>query len=132
MKLTTVKQVQAEKEFNLQAIRSEIKRRRHDLAMKEFKPKSYNEYIELMKANKVEVIPCINKAGKLQGFRFEFDGYNLKGSEVHRSMSIGNIGKQMSAGIGVENFARNNAQLLIANKVVNLSTNLLGKILERV
>ncbi|MGB7786932.1 MAG: relaxase/mobilization nuclease domain-containing protein [Salinimicrobium sp.] len=129
MKLTTVKQVQAEKEFNLQAIRSEIKRR-HDLAMKEFKPKSYNEYIELMKANKVEVIPCINKAGKLQGFRFEFDGYNLKGSEVHRSMSIGNIGKQMSAGIGVENFARNNAQLLIANKVVNLSTNLLGKILK--
>src|SRR5690606_835361 len=94
MKLTTVKQVQMEKEFNLKDIRSEIKRR-HDVVMKQHHPKSFNQYIELMKANKVEIIPCINKAGKLQGFRFEFDGYNLKGSEVHRSMSIGNIGKQM-------------------------------------
>src|SRR5690606_32279686 len=37
MKLTTVKQVQAEREFNLRDIRSEIKRR-HDLTMKQFQP----------------------------------------------------------------------------------------------
>src|SRR5690606_34178767 len=67
MKLTTVKQVQVEKEINLKDIRSEIKRR-HDMVMKDHRPNTYNQYIELMKANKVEVIPCINKAGKLQGF----------------------------------------------------------------
>ena len=129
MKLTTVKQIQAEKEFNLQAIRSEIKRR-HDVTMSQFKPKSYNQYIEVMKTNKVEVIPCINKAGKLQGFRFEFDGYNLKGSEVDRSMSIGNIGKQMSASIGVETFIKNNANIVMVDKAVQLSTKLVGNILK--
>jgi len=130
MKLTTVKHVQMEKEFNLRDIRSEIKRR-HDLVMKDHKPKSYNEYIELMKANKVEVIPCINKAGKLQGFRFEFDGYNLKGSEVHRSMSIGNIGKEMAASIGLKAFVRNNSNIIIGDKVVRLSTNLAMNILKQ-
>lgn len=75
MKLTTVRQVQIEREFNLKDIRAEIKRR-HDLVMKEFKPKTYEQYIDYMKAQKVEVIPCINKANRLQGFRFEFDGYN--------------------------------------------------------
>src|SRR5690606_37899348 len=39
MKLTTVKHIQIEKEFNLKDIRSEIKRR-HDLVMKDHKPKS--------------------------------------------------------------------------------------------
>ncbi len=130
MKLTTVKQVQVEKEINLKDIRSEIKRR-HDLVMKDHRPKTYNQYIELMKANKVEVIPCINKAGKLQGFRFEFDGYNLKGSEVHRSMSIGNIGKQMATTIGVKAFVRNNSNIIMGDKVVRLSTNLAMNILKQ-
>src|SRR5690606_34080703 len=130
MNLTTVKQVQMEKEFNLKDIRSEIKRR-HDLIMKDHKPKSYNQYIELMKANKVEVIPCINKANKLQGFRFQFDGYNLKGSEVHRSMSIGNIGKQMAATIGVKAFVRNNSHIIMGDKVVRLTTNLAMNILKQ-
>jgi hypothetical protein len=129
MKLTTIKQVQIEKEINTQDIRSEI-RRRHDLVMKQHKPQTYKQYIELMKANKVEVIPCINKAGKLQGFRFEFDGYNLKGSEVHRSMSIGNIGKQMASSMGVQKFVKNNMKLVVANKTVRLSTNLAMNILK--
>jgi len=129
MNLTTVKHVQMEKEFYLKDIRSEIKRR-HDLVMKDHRPQSYNQYIELMKANKVEVIPCINKANKLQGFRFQFDGYNLKGSEVHRSMSIGNIGKQMATSIGVKNFVKNNSELIIMNKTVRLSTNLALNILK--
>ncbi len=129
MKLTTVKQVQVEKEFNLKDIRSEIKRR-HDLVMKDHHPKTYNLYIEFMKANKVEVIPCINKAGKLQGFRFEFDGYNLKGSEIHRSMSIGNIGKQMASSISVQKFVKTNMELVMVNKTVRLSTNLAMNILK--
>ncbi len=129
MKLTTVKQVQMEKEFNLKDIRAEIKRR-HDLTMKHYNPKSFNEYIELMKANKIEVIPCINKAGKLQGFRFEFDGYNLKGSAIDRSMSIGNIGKQMAATVGMERFTKNNMQFLMMDKTVKLPTKLLMNILK--
>ena len=130
MNITTVKQVQVEKEINLKDIRSEIKRR-HDLVMKDHRPKTYNQYIDLMKANKVEVIPCINKAEKLQGFRFEFDGYNLKGSEVHRSMSIGNIGKQMAESIGVKAFVRNNSHIIMGDKVVRLSTNLAMNILKQ-
>ena len=129
MKLTTVKQMQVEREFNLRDIRSEIKRR-HDVVMKEHHPKSYNQYIDLMKANKVEVIPCINKAGKLQGFRFEFDRHNFKGSEVDRMMSIGNIGKQMAATVGVEKFMRNNTKILLVDKTVQLSTKLAMNILK--
>ncbi|MAM19178.1 MAG: relaxase/mobilization nuclease domain-containing protein [Christiangramia sp.] len=93
-KLTTVKDVQEERLINLKDIRSEIKRR-HDIALRVFKPDDLIKYMEAMKANGVMVIPCINKAEKLQGFRFEFDKYNLKGSEVHRNMSLGNIVKQI-------------------------------------
>ena len=92
MGLTTVKQVQFEKEFNLREIRSEIKRR-HDLTMKQFKPRSFDDYVKTMQVNGVKVIPTINNQNKLQGFRFEFNGHNLKGSEIHRNMSVGNIGK---------------------------------------
>ena len=129
MKLTTVKQVQAEREFNLRDIRSEIKRR-HDLTMKQFQPKTFKEYIEVMKISKIEVIPSINKANKLQGFRFQFDGYNLKGSEVHKSMSIGNIGKQMAATVGPEKFVKNNVQFIMMDKSVRLPTKLALSILK--
>ncbi|QED36712.1 mobilization protein [Antarcticibacterium arcticum] len=129
MQLTTVKQLQVEKEFNLRDIRSEIKRR-HDITMKQFQPKTFKEYIEVMKISKIEVIPCINKANKLQGFRFRFDGFNLKGSEIHRSMSIGNIGKQMAATVGVKNFIKNNTELFMLNKAVSLPTKLAANILK--
>ncbi|WP_227009130.1 relaxase/mobilization nuclease domain-containing protein [Christiangramia fulva] len=93
-KLETVKEVQMEKLINLKDIRAEIKRR-HDIALKSFRPNTFERYQEAMHCNGVRVIPCINKAEKLQGFRFEFDKYNLKGSEIHRSMSMGNIAKQL-------------------------------------
>ena len=93
--LTTVKQVQFEKEFQQREIRQEIKRR-HDLVMKQFEPKNFDDYIKAMAANKVKVIPSINKQDKLQGFRFEFQGHNLKGSSVHRNMSLANIGKEIN------------------------------------
>ena len=118
--LTTVKQVQWEQNFNLREIRSEIKRR-HDLTMKQFRPISFKEYMEGMKANGVKVIPCINKANKLQGFRFQFDNYNLKGSAIHRSMSGGNIGKELAATAGVSRFLQQNMQMNLLGKVVELS-----------
>ena len=115
--LTTVRQLQVEKEFNLKDIRAEIKRR-HDITLNYFKPRSFADYIKAMETNKVKVIPCINKVNNLQGFRFEFDGHNLKGSEIHRSMSGGNIGKAIAAQVGVKPFLRDNAQLNIAKQVI--------------
>lgn len=127
MGLTTVKQIQFEKEFNLKEIRTEIKRR-HDLTMKQFKPKSFDDYMKSMQANGVKVIPTINNQNKLQGFRFEFDGHNLKGSEVHRNMSLGNIGKQMSGIPGANILKENNVSVKLAGKVVDLTPNLALKI----
>ncbi|MFI1770201.1 relaxase/mobilization nuclease domain-containing protein, partial [Thalassobellus citreus] len=127
MGLTTVKQIQFEKEFNLKEIRTEIKRR-HDLTMKQFKPKSFDDYIKSMQANGVKVIPTINNQNKLQGFRFEFDGHNLKGSEVHRNMSLGNIGKQMSGINGASILKENNVSIKLAGKVVDLTPSLALKI----
>lgn len=127
MGLTTVNQIQFEKEFNLKEIRTEIKRR-HDLTMKQFKPKSFDEYVKFMETNGVKVIPSINNQNKLQGFRFELDGHNLKGSEVHRNMSIGNIGKQM-AGIEGAKFQKNNNVIIkLGDKIVDLTPNLALKI----
>lgn len=127
MGLTTVKQVQFEKEFNLKDLRAEIKRR-HDLSIKQFKPKSFDDYIKAMETNGVKVIPTINKQNNLQGFRFEFDGHNLKGSEVHRNMSIGNIGKQMGSIENIKNLKQNAVGVKLAGKVVNLTPNLTLKL----
>jgi len=127
MGLTTVKQVQFEKEFNLREIRSEIKRR-HDLTMKQFQPKSFDDYVKTMQVNGVKVIPTINNQNKLQGFRFEFDGHNLKGSEVHRNMSLGNIGKQMSGMNEARILKGNKVSINLAGKVVDLTPNLALKI----
>ncbi|MFD0834804.1 relaxase/mobilization nuclease domain-containing protein [Mariniflexile aquimaris] len=127
MGLTTVKQVQFEKEFNLREIRTEIKRR-HDLTMKQFQPKSFDDYVKSMQVNGVKVIPTINNQNKLQGFRFEFDGQNLKGSEVHRNMSLGNIGKQISGIQGARILKENNVSIKLAGKVVDLTPNLALKI----
>ena len=129
--LTTVRQLQVEKEFNLKYIRAEIKRR-HDIAIKHFRPRSFADYIKAMETNKVKVIPCINKAHKLQGFRFQFDGHNLKGSEIHRSMSGGNIGKAIAAQVGVKPFLRDNEQLNFAGKAVQLSNRLALNIAKQV
>jgi hypothetical protein len=127
MGLTTVKEVQLEREVNLQEIRKEIKRR-HDLSMKQFSPKSFEQYTSAMETNGVKVIPTINNQNKLQGFRFEFDGYNLKGSSVHRDMSVGNIGKQI-AGMPETTLTKSNAQSVsIAGKVLDLSPKVALKI----
>ena len=131
MQLTTVKQVQWEKQHNLSAIRSEIKRR-HDLTMQQFKPRTFQDYIKGMETNGVKVIPSINKANKLQGFRFEFDKYNLKGSEVHRSMTGGNIGKSLASEKSMSSFLKENTQIKLAGKTVELSTGMAKAIAKQV
>jgi len=86
MGLTTVREVQLERMEQLRNIRQEIKQV-HEKVMNEQRPKDLDNYIKLMKEKNVVVIPSINKSNQLQGFRFQYKGHNLKGSEVHRSMS---------------------------------------------
>lgn len=131
MQLTTVKQVQWEKEHKLAPIRAEIKRR-HELTFRQFRPRTFKAYIKGMETNGVKVIPSINKSNKLQGFRFEFDKYNLKGSEIQRSMSGGNIGKRLSAEQGISIFLKKNTELKLANKTVELSTGIIKTIAKSI
>lgn len=124
MQLKTVSQVQFEKEFILKELRQEVQRR-HNLTLKQFKPKSFEQYIDAMARNGVKVIPSINKANKLQGFRFEYNGQNLKGSEINRTMTGSNIGKEIAQNTGVEKFIKQSKNLNLMGKTVEMSTNML-------
>lgn len=124
MQLTTVKQVQFEKEFNLKEIRIEMKKI-HEVTLSQIKPKSFQQYMDAMASNGVKVIPSINKANKLQGFRFELNGHNLKGSEVHRSMTGTKIGKEIAQNTGVEKFIKQSKNINLVGKSIELSTNML-------
>lgn len=88
--LQTVKQVQALKLENLKDIRKYIKQK-HDASFKLFHPKDYTTYIKKMKQFDITVKPVISKSKQLQGFRYQFKNANLKGSEVHRSLSINKL-----------------------------------------
>jgi hypothetical protein len=129
--LTTVKQVQFEKDFQLRETRKEIKRR-HDLTIKQFQPKNFDDYIKGMATNKVKVIPSINKQEKLQGFRFEFQGHNLKGSSVHRKMSLANIGREINKNSYTPFIKPKTNAVSLLGKTVNLSPNMALKITKTV
>jgi hypothetical protein len=81
--LTRAKIVEQLNKENLKEIKKEILRR-SEIALSH-KAKDLKDYIELMKANKIAVIPTINKQGNMQGLRLEFQGHNFKASEIHRS-----------------------------------------------
>ncbi len=127
MGLTTVKEVQMEKELDSIHVRLEIKNI-HLRVMENERPKTLDDYMKVMKAQSVEVIPSINKANKLQGFRFGYHGYNFKASEVHRSISGGKIIGQITQnkGIGKTIAAGKSVQLL--GKTLKMSTNLASSI----
>lgn len=131
MGLTTVKEVQLEKEMDTLRIRLEIKNI-HQKVMENERPKNLDDYMKVMKSQNVEVIPSINKANKLQGFRFEYKGQNFKASEVHRSMSGGRIMAQLSQNIGITKplEAGKSAQLL--GKTLELSANLATSIAKNI
>jgi len=123
MGLTTVKEVQEKKLNQIQNIRTEIKKI-HEKVIWEIKPKDFDQYIKVMKDYNVKVIPSINKQNRLQGFRFEYGGQNLKGSEVHRSMSINKIAKQIGFDKDVVRKITNDNTLKFLGKTVNVSPNL--------
>ncbi len=131
MELTTVKEVQKEKLLEIKTIRQEIKKL-HEKVMDKYQPENFDKYIKLMQQNNVEVIPSINKTNKLQGFRFEYKGHNLKGSEVHRSMSINKIAIDISKNNtkGLELGVDNTIKLL--GKTTALNPDLATKIIEKI
>jgi hypothetical protein len=131
MGLTTVKEVQMEKELDSIKIRLEIKNIHQNVLQNE-RPKTLDNYMKAMKEQNVEVIPSINKANKLQGFRFECKGQNFKASEVHRSMSGGKIMAQLSQNTGIIKplEVRKSAQLL--GKTLELSSNLATSIAKNI
>jgi len=138
MGLTTVKEVQQEKNITLQPIRLEIKNI-HQKVMENERPKNLGDYIKAMKQQNVQVIPSINKANKLQGFRLDYKGYNLKASEVHRSMSGGRIIGQLAQNRGVGNqlkpidtvkFLGKTTELTV-NFEASIAKNLIKKVIKR-
>lgn len=126
LRLTRVREVQQEKlrELNWQRL---VIQKHHQQVM-ETRPKSLDEYINKMKACKVKVIPSINKSNQLQGFRFEYKGANLKGSEVHRSMSGSKLIAEISQNNSYSRIKEVPQTLKLLNNTVQLSTNMASKI----
>lgn len=123
MGLTTVREVQQEKLNEVKNVRQEIKQI-HEKVITEMKPRDFDQYIKYMKQNNVEVIPSINKSNQLQGFRFEYKGHNLKGSEVHRSTSMGRIAEQIGFDKTVVQKMAKDTTINLLGKTVGLSPNL--------
>ncbi|WP_232233202.1 MULTISPECIES: relaxase/mobilization nuclease domain-containing protein [Arenibacter] len=130
MGLTTVREVQQEKLNEIKNVRQEIKQI-HEKIISEMRPQDFNQYIKYMKQNDVKVIPSISKSNQLRGFRFEYMGQNLKGSEVHRSMSMGRIAERIGFDKYVaQKLAKENTVAMLG-KTVGLSPNLAATITKR-
>ena len=84
-----------------------------------------------MKQNDVKVIPSINKAGKLQGFRFEYEGHNLKGSEVHRSMAGGRLAVGMADNAQKGFLLKQGTAVKLMGKATDLGANIALKLAKR-
>lgn len=115
------------KEFN-KAMHKDLKNQileKHKIVL-QHKPKDFSAYKDLMKSRGVTIHPTINKANRLQGFRVGFQGVNLKASEIHRSMSLNEIGVSKSVTIGKalkgsEMILNGNPALKIAIKAIRKS-----------
>lgn len=130
MQLTTVKQVQMEREFNTLELRNEIKRR-HELTLKYQKPENFQQYMEGMKTNGVEVKPSINRQGQLQGFRFEIQGHSFKGSEINRNMSMAGIGRELTRYNTPRKIVSPNNTIKLLDKVVPVPEKLLVSMVKK-
>ncbi|WP_423998100.1 relaxase/mobilization nuclease domain-containing protein [Maribacter sp. IgM3_T14_3] len=131
MGLTTVKEVQLEKELGTTKVRFQIKNI-HQKVMETERPKTLDSYIKAMQERNVEVIPSINKGNKLQGFRFQYQGHNFKASEVHRSMSGGRIMAQLSQNNGITKPIKLGKTINLLGKTMEMSTNLVTSIAKNI
>lgn len=88
--LTRAKVVQAYNQEMSKDLRGQILDKHK--AILQHRPRNFQDYKDLMKSSGVDVVPTINKAEKLQGFRLEFEGQSFKASEIHRSMTLSKMG----------------------------------------
>lgn len=123
LEMTTVREVQQQKLDRDKQIRAEI-RQMHEKVIAEMKPKDFDQYIKNMKQQQVEVIPSINRQNQLQGFRFEYKGQNMKGSEVHRSMSMGRIAQRIEFDKALTQRITKENTLNLLGKTVSVAPNL--------
>ncbi|WP_350289218.1 relaxase/mobilization nuclease domain-containing protein [uncultured Croceitalea sp.] len=130
MGLTTARDFQHQRLDKVKQIRNEIKRI-HEEVIRSERPKSLDVYIKLMEEKGIKVIPSINRQQKLQGFRFEFKGQNLKGSEVHRSMSGGKIVAQIPDGVNSTILKQKAPTVNLTGKTIELSTNIVTALAKR-
>ena len=101
-----------------------ILKRIHEKVISEVRPKDFDQYMRYMKRHEVKVVPHINKSNKLQGFRFEYKGHNLKGSEVHRLMSINNLAIELSKNSERGILVKDSKTVQLMGNTVELSTNI--------
>jgi len=125
--LTRARVVQAYNQAMHKDLKAEIFNKHK--AVLQHRPKDFKQYRELMESSGVKVIPTINKANRLQGFRVEFQGVNLKATEINRSMSLSKMGVNIKQAKGATlNTALNlNPALKIGFKVLKI----LGKGISR-
>ena len=125
--LTRARVVQAYNQVMHKDLKAEIFNKHK--AVLQHRPKDFKQDMELMESSGVKVIPAINKADRLQGFRVEFQGVNLKATEINRSMSLSKMGVNIKQAKGATlNTALNlNPSLKIGFKVLKT----LGKGISR-
>jgi len=131
LNLKTVKQIQVDKLNGLKILRKEI-HTQHLTCLKLNKPKSFQNYIDLMAKQKIIIKPAINKNNQLQGFRYLYKGINLKASEVHRSMSINKLVLQINFKNTFQKEYSNNKGIKLSGKIVELPSNLEPSIKESI
>ncbi|NJY62104.1 relaxase/mobilization nuclease domain-containing protein [Salinimicrobium sp. CDJ15-81-2] len=126
--LTRVREVQQDKLLELRQHRKEVQNIHEKVLLS--KPKSLDEYVKRMQEHRVTVIPSINKSNQLQGFRFEFKGINLKGSEIHRSMSGSKIILGISQNNSFTKLKDAPKSLQMASNTIQLSTGFINKMVK--
>ena len=126
MGLTRAREVQQEKLEELKHLRKEVQHIHQQVL--QAKPKTLDEYIKEMKNHRVKVLPSINKANQLQGFRFEYKGIKLKGSQIHRSMSGNKIILAISQNNKYTRLKEAPQNIKVLDHTVQLSTGIINKI----
>lgn len=107
------------KEFNLEMTKDMRKQifDRHKTVL-QHRPRDFQQYKDLMNSSGVKIVPTINKAYRLQGFRIEFQGNSFKASEVNKNMSLSKMGANISQKQAIGTVANLNPTLKISAEVL--------------
>lgn len=107
------------KEFNLEMTKDMRQQifDRHKTVL-QHRPRDFQQYKDLMNSSGVKIVPTINKADRLQGFRIEFQGNSFKASEVNKNMSLSKMGANISQKKAIGTVANLNPTLKISAEVL--------------